>query len=109
VRSSPGRDPCKQIAIQTIVTPQYYKCNNTPGFWKHKTRPICFMLGVDDFGVKYLGKEHIKHLIWCIKQKYELTKDWTGDFYCGIKLNWDYDAWTLDVLMPGYQESPSKI
>jgi hypothetical protein len=57
---------------------------------------------VDDFGVKYVGKEHVDHLIWCIKQKYELAKDWTGDLYCGIKLNWDYNARILDISMPGY-------
>ncbi len=42
------------------------------------------------------------HLIWCIKQKYELTEDRTGDLYCGIKLNWNYNACTLDISMPGY-------
>jgi hypothetical protein len=42
------------------------------------------------------------HLIWCIKQNNELTKDWMGNLYCGIMLNWDYDACTLDIFMPGY-------
>jgi hypothetical protein len=42
------------------------------------------------------------HLIWCIKQKYKLIEDWTGDLYCGITLKWDYNARTLDILMPGY-------
>jgi hypothetical protein len=73
-----------------------------PGLWQHKTRPILFTLVVDNFGVKYVGKEHVDHLIWCIKQKYELTKDWMGNLYCGIKLNWDYNARTLDISMPGY-------
>jgi hypothetical protein len=35
----------------------YHKCNNTPGLWKYKTRPISFTLVVDDFGVKFVGKE----------------------------------------------------
>ncbi len=51
--------------------------------------PIAFMLVVNNFGVKYVGKKHADHLIWCIKQNYKLTKDWTGDNYCGIKLNSD--------------------
>jgi hypothetical protein len=80
----------------------YYECNNTPSLWKQKTQPIAFTLVVDDFGVKYIGKEHVDHLIWCIKQKYKLVKDWTGDLYCGIKFNWDHDASTLDISMPGY-------
>jgi hypothetical protein len=65
-------------------------------------RPISFMLVVDSFGIKYVGKEHVNHLIWCIKQKYELTKDWMGDLNCGIKINWDYNARTLNISMPGY-------
>jgi hypothetical protein len=80
----------------------YYKCAITPGLRKHKTRPISFTLVVDNFGMKYVGKEHVDHLIWCIKQKYELTADWTGNLYRGIKLNWDYNARTLDISMLGF-------
>jgi hypothetical protein len=58
---------------------------------------------VDDFGVKYVGKEHADHLINCLKEEtYKLTEDWTDDLYCGILLRWDYTACTLDILMPGY-------
>ncbi len=60
------------------------------------------MLIVDDFGVKYKHQEDIDHLIVAIKTKYKLTKDWIGNLYCGIKLNWDYDKCTLDISMPGY-------
>jgi hypothetical protein len=31
-----------------------------------------------------------------------LTKDWTGNLYCGIQLNWDYAGWTVNIPMPGY-------
>jgi hypothetical protein len=57
---------------------------------------------VDNFGVKYVGKEHIQHLITCLKEKYKLTKDWTGNLYCRINLLWDCEARTLDISMPGY-------
>ncbi len=80
----------------------YYECTHTPGLWRHLTRPISFTLVVDNFGVKYVGKEHIQHLITCLKEKYELTEDWTGNLYCGINLLWDYEARTLDISMPGY-------
>ncbi len=80
----------------------YFKCAHTPGLWRHATRPITFMLVVDDFGVKYTWQEDINHLIECIKKKYKLTKDWDGDLYCGICLKWDYKACTLDISMPGY-------
>jgi len=54
----------------------YYERVNTPGLWRHATRPITFSLVVDDFGVKYVGKEHADHLISCLKKKtYKLTED----------------------------------
>ena len=82
---------------------RYLEHENTPGLWYHKTRPISFTLVVDDFGVKYVGKEHVDHLISCLKQsKYKLTEDWTGNLYCGISLNWNYKAGYVDISMPGY-------
>ena len=41
----------------------YYQSAQTPGFWKHRWQLVCFSLIVDDFGVKYVGKEHAQHLI----------------------------------------------
>ena len=34
----------------------YYQCPLTPGLWRHQWRPISFVLIVDDFGIKYVGK-----------------------------------------------------
>ena len=81
----------------------YLEHENTPGLWYHKTRPIPFTLVIDDFGVKYVRKEHVNHLISCLKQsKYKLTEDLTGNLYCGISLNWNYKAGYVDISMPGY-------
>jgi hypothetical protein len=91
-----------KLLRKRLLTHGYYECKHTPGLWQHLTRPISFTLVVDDFGVKYVGKEHVDHLIKCIKEKYELTEDWSGDLYCGIKLHWDYIARTVDISMPGY-------
>ncbi len=60
------------------------------------------MLVVDDFGVKYVNQEDIEHLIASVKTTYTLTEDWSGDLYCGIKLEWDYINRTVDISMPGY-------
>ena len=40
----------------------YYPSIKKPGLWKHNIRPINFTLVVNDFGVKYSGKEHVLHL-----------------------------------------------
>ncbi len=52
-----------KLLWQRLLPHGYYECNNTPGLWKHTTRPISFTLVVDNFGVKYVDKEHINHLI----------------------------------------------
>jgi hypothetical protein len=80
----------------------YYECKQTPGLWKYTSRPILFTLVVDNFGVKYTNQGEVDHLIGSLKKDYELTEDWDGNIYCGIKLKWDYNARTLDILMPGY-------
>ena len=36
---------------------------NTPGLWYHEMRPISFTLVVNDFGVKYVNKDNVDHLI----------------------------------------------
>jgi hypothetical protein len=65
-----------------LLPQEYFKCPNTPpGMWKYTTHPSSFTLVVDNFGVKYVGKEHADHLIKYIKTQYELTKDWMGDLY----------------------------
>ena len=57
----------------------YYEVAHTPGLWRHVTRPVQFSLVVDDFGVKYVGKENAQHLIDVIEPEgYKLSIDWTG-------------------------------
>ena len=53
----------------------YFQSKTTPGLWTHKWRPICFTLVVDDFGVKYVGREHAEHLLKVIKDNYVCTAE----------------------------------
>jgi hypothetical protein len=62
----------------------YYESTHTLGLWCHEMRPILFTLVVDNFGIKYVNKEDVDHLITSIRKDYSLTKDWMGDLYCGI-------------------------
>ena len=41
----------------------YTQSKATPGFWTYAWRPISFTLVVDDFDIKYVGKEHTDHLV----------------------------------------------
>jgi hypothetical protein len=81
---------------------RYHKSPNTPGLWLHESRPLTFTLVVDNFGIKFVNKANVDHLIASIKKRYTLTEDWTGGLHCGIMLKWDYVGRTVDILMPGY-------
>jgi hypothetical protein len=92
--------------LVTRLSPHgYHPVEYTHGMWRHKTRHITFTLVVDDFRVKYVGKEHTDHLLNALKQHYEVTEDWEGKLYCGILLKWDYENRTVDLSIPGYIEN----
>ena len=80
----------------------YYEVAHTPGLWKHVSHPVHFTLTVNNFGVKYVGKEHVDHLISTIQRFFEVETDWTGTLYCGITLKWDYNKCHVNISMPGY-------
>jgi hypothetical protein len=89
--------------LQTCLAPfGYYPARHTPGLWLHKTRPISFTFVVDDFAVKYVGKQHAEHLRDALLRTYELTTDWKAIVYSGMTLKWDYKNRTCDISMPGY-------
>ena len=72
---------------------------------KKNSRPIKFTLVVDDFGVKYLGKEHNLHLKAALEKKYKVTTYWEGKLYIRIALKWDYEKGTVQLSIPGYVSS----
>ena len=77
----------------------------TPALWKHTTKPITFSLVVDDFGVKYVGKENADHLIQALQTLYTTSIDWTGSLFCGFAIAWDYAARTCNISMPNYLQT----
>ena len=64
----------QQLLEQRLNEHGYSQSKAVPGLWTHEMRPISFTL-VDDFGVKYVGKENAMHLICILKQHYEISED----------------------------------
>ena len=80
----------------------YHPIPHSVGMWKHKTRKTMFCLCVDDFGIQYHSRADADHLINALKSFYHITIDWSGKHYCGLNLDWNYDAGFVDISMPGY-------
>ena len=80
----------------------YVPAGHTPGLFKHITKPIQFILVVDDFGVKFVSQDDALHLINHLKTKYTATISWEGKLFCGIAIKWDYNKRTVELSMPNY-------
>jgi hypothetical protein len=88
--------------VEHLARSGYVQAKRTPGLFTHVHRPIIFSLVVDDFGVQYTGQEHAQHLTDTLENFYTITTEWPGTRYLGLTLDWDYDARTVNMSMPGY-------
>ena len=86
----PGIKQAGKVANKRLVNHLakygYPPCKRTPALWKYKIRPITFTLCVDNFGIKYVGKQHINHLLHALQYLYTITMDWKGERYLGLTL-----------------------
>ena len=92
----------QQLLEERLKKHGYRQSQTTPGLCKHDTRPISFSLVVDDFGVKYVGKEDAQHLLDTVQQYYKCSCDWEGERYCGLTIKWDYEGRKVHLSMLGY-------
>ena len=79
----------------------YYECQFTPGLYRHVWRPIMFSLVVDDFGVKFQGIQHAKHVKKALDKYYKVAVYWKGRLFFGITLDWSYKMRNVDLSVPG--------
>jgi hypothetical protein len=91
-----------ELLHRNLAKDDYQPTTHTHGSWTHDTHPISFSLVVDDFGVKYIEREHAEHLMAFIKKNYNISSDWNGTAYCGLTLDWNYQDRTVDLSMPRY-------
>lgn len=61
-----------------------------------------FTLVVDDFGIKYVGKETANHRMNVLRKYYEAKEDWEGTLYYEVTLKWNYKQCYVDISMPNY-------
>jgi hypothetical protein len=94
----------------------YYQSNHTNGLWSHESKPIQFALCVDDFGIKYINDEDVEHLKKALvatnpengKPMFEIKEDRTGERFCGLFMDWDYEKREVHISIPGYVEAALK-
>ncbi len=57
---------------------------------------------VDNFGVKYVNKADVEHVLSVLTENYEIDRDWDGTRYLGLTLDWDYKNGNVHLSVPEY-------
>ena len=92
----------QELLADCLQNHGFTQSETTLGLWSHKSCPIQFSLVVDNFGVKYFGKENAKHLLKTIQKCYKCSCDWEGLRYCRLTIKWDYVSQKVHLSMPTY-------
>jgi len=92
----------QQRLIRHLETHGYKQATHTPCLFAHIDRPVSFTLIVDDFGIKYTGRQHADHLLATLRLLYPITVNWTGDKYIGYTIKWDRPNRRVHLSMSGY-------
>jgi hypothetical protein len=105
--------PQAGIIVQELLAKRlkehgYSQSETTPGLWKHEWRPVWFSLVVNNFGVKYIGKEHTQHLLQMVQKYYKCLFELEGERHCRLTIKWDYPGKKVHIAMPFYLENALK-
>ena len=65
-----------------LVSVGYALTTHTSGLWKHKSKNLVFSLCVDDFFIKYVNVEDVRHLLDALQTMYTISIDWEDKLYC---------------------------
>ena len=68
----------QQLLEEGLETHGYKKSALMPGFWTHQWLSIQLSLIVNNFRVKYTGKEHAKDPMGGLKRNDKILIDWRG-------------------------------
>jgi len=97
-----GAFPIGLLLEQRLNKEGYFQSQIVPVLWKHNTKPIQFVLVVEDFGIKYLKKEDLDHLIQMLKKHYDVSVNLKGKEFVKIQLDWDYENRKVHLSMVPY-------
>ena len=109
LRSPKSRSFLLHKIVKQLSDDFYFPTSPTTEPFCHLTWPKTFNLVIDDFGDKYFGKHNSDNLNNTFKKHCNVTIDWNGFSFCGIKLKWDHDKKTVDISMENYAKKALAI
>ena len=99
----PHAGPIAQQLLEKQLNKKGYKqIEITPGLGTQEWSPISLSLCMDDFGLKYFGRQHPDHLMSFLKEHYKIYHDWKSKRYLGLDIGWDHDNRKVHPSMLAY-------
>jgi hypothetical protein len=89
----------QELLTRCLCKAGYRQSKITPGYWHHDWHPISFTLVINNFGLKYINKDDVKHFMSVPKQGYKI------DTNLGLIFDWYYKKHKVHLSMPGYIEN----
>jgi hypothetical protein len=85
------------MRVVTLLSSFGFHETSTPCLFRHVSRPILFVLIVDDFGVKYHNRVDFDYLVSCLTTLYHVKAHPTGTKFLGFTVKHDRPSRTLAV------------
>ena len=99
----------QELIKKRLVEYGYHQSKIIKGFWKHRTRPICFCHVVNNFAVKHVNQDDADQLINAVRKYYLMTADNKATKYFGLTIERDYENPKAHIHMPGYLQKAFTI
>jgi hypothetical protein len=93
------------LRLVSLLSSAGFVETRTPCLFRHLTRPIAFVLVVDDFAVKYHNRDDFDFLVSSLSCLYQVKAHPVATKFLGFALALDREQRTMTLSYPGYINS----
>ena len=93
------------LRLVSLLSEFGFRETATPCLFRHLSRPISFVLVVDDFGIKYQNRDDYDYLISCLSRLYHVKSNPIASKFLGFALSHNRAQRTLSLSYPGYVDA----
>jgi hypothetical protein len=90
------------IQLVSLLNTHGFFETTTPCLFRHLSRPITFVLVVDNFGVKYHNRSDYDFLLSALSSQYAVKSHPIGTQFLGLRIDNDLVSRALTLSYPGY-------
>jgi hypothetical protein len=93
------------LRLVSLLSASGFLETTTPCLFRHVSRPISFVLVIDDFGIKYQNRDDYDYLISCLSRLYHVKSHPIASKFLGFAISHNRSQRTLSLSYPGYVDA----